>query len=181
MGDPVAAAKARSGTFKVPVELIITQRMVAVEGWAVNLLKGNEITDVLIEEPITTPSMAFRDIITLAGYMLALGMAATKCGCNVATVHLSTWRSDLGLPTRAPKNVLMLPEYRERFGHLKTGKKSADRAYIKDATMRAVKAAGYEPSDDNESDALAIFLWKQQKLQRQQDDRREDLFASTAW
>lgn len=157
-GDPLAEnTPPISGVYKLQTGDPLTKRLVALEAWAIDRLKGGNITHVGIEEPFLPRHGDFKAVSVIVSYVMILGVAAQKCGCHCTLISNQTWRSALGLPTQGPKNVLSDPYYAEKFGKRKNALKEAKRAYVKDVTMRWVRERGSEPVDDNEGDAIAIF------------------------
>lgn len=171
-----------SGTFSLP-DLPVTRKMIALENFLINLIKANEITDVYVEQNFIPERTSFQAVTLLAGYVLVAGMAASRCNCKCSTVELSTWRSELGLPTRGPKNVLAHPDY-ARFATTRDGKpkkggqKEAQRQWVKDRAKEYAIKRGSAPKDDNESDAICMWWWKTDRLQRRLEEtkNRKDLF-----
>lgn len=158
-----------SGSFILDKKDSITQKMVALEDWAINLIKSQKIVSVHIEEPILPKNTSFAAVSSVSGFAMALGMAATRCNCYAALLPMQTWRSRLGLPTQGPKDVLKIPEYHEKFGHRKNGLREAKRQFIKDRALEYAMKKGLHPRDDNEGDA--ICGWYAIKLKRENDDR----------
>lgn len=178
LGNPETDDKPKLSSFKLP-DLSVTRRYMALESFLIDYMKGNGVTDVLVEENIIPKVTSFPAVVALAGATLMSGVAAVKCGCNCSTIHISTWRADLGLPTQGPKNVLALPEYREKFGNRKSALKDAKRQWVKDAAYALARKHGMDPKDDNEADAFCIWQWKREKLRAKIEERRYDLFADT--
>lgn len=176
-GDPFGnAGPPWSGTFKLP-DLQTTRKLIALENFLINLIKANGITDVFIEQNFIPLKTSFQAVTLLAGYVLVSGMAASRCSCNCSTIELSTWRSELGLPTRGPKNVLAHPDY----AHLaknKGGLKVAQRMWVKDRAKDFAIKHGSDPKDDNEADAICMWHWKADRLRRKKEtlSDRKDLF-----
>lgn len=159
-GDPFGntGAPPISGAFKLPIGVPLTKKMIAVEAWAIDLIKGNSLTDIWIEEPILPKATSFGAVSNVVGIAFMIGVAATKCGCFCAIVPIQTWRSAIGLPTVAPKNVMQDPYYKQKFGHRKGGGlKEAKRQYLKDRAMDYARKNGSDPKDDNEGDAICIW------------------------
>lgn len=178
-GDPSLKAPPFSGSHVLPKDVPVTKKLIAIETWLVGLIRDNGITDVWIEEPIMPRMTSFAAVTALAGYAFMSGIAATKCGCNAYLVALQTWRSDLGLPTRGPKNVLADPRYKERFGARKSGLKDAQRQWVKDRAFEFAVKHGCTPKDDNSGDACCIWLWRQMKIrQKAEEESRGDLFSN---
>lgn len=151
--------------------------LINMQKWAIDLIKGNGITDVWIERPIfPSHHQNFDSVAKVAGYAFVLGMAAAECGCHCALIDLGTWRSSLGLPTQGPKNVLADPVYAARYGKNKNGLKEAKRAWVKDRAMDYVRKMGAEPKDDNESDAICIWLAVAAAKRNKIQDQKYDLF-----
>lgn len=176
-GEPLGEEIPYSGTFKLP-DAVPSRKMVALERWIVATITTNGITDVIIEEPFLGARQSFQSVVALTGYVTIAGLAAAKCDCRCTTVAISTWRSDLGLPTQGPKNVLADPHYAAKFGSRKNGLKEAKRQYVKDRAVDFVRKLGSDPADDNEADAIAIFLWKRRKLaQKNEEEQKRDLFS----
>lgn len=178
VGDPEGSALPTISSYKLP-DVSITRKMIALEAHLIDFIKGNGVTDVLVEENIIPKVTSFPAVVALAGATLIPGIAGVKCGCNVTTVAIQTWRSQLGLPTQGPKNVLALPEYRDRFGKRKNALKDAKRQWVKDAAYAFARKYGLDPKDDNEADAACLFIWKREKLRATVEERRYDLFADT--
>lgn len=158
-GDPLdESALPISGAYKLQKGDPLTKRLVALEAWAIDRLKGGNITDVAIEAPFLPKHGDFTALSALMGYTLILGVAAQKCGCFCTLVAQQTWRSELGLPSAAPKNIMSDPYYAEKYGKRKGGgKKEASREYLKNAAIELVKRLGSDPADDNEADAICIW------------------------
>ncbi len=169
-----------SGTHKLP-DLPLTERLMELERWAIDLFKANEITDAYIEEPFLGKHLNFTSVSTQIGYSLIAGIAARKCRVKVSTLPNSTWRSELGLPTRGPKNVLAHPDY-ARFKSRKSGQKDAQRQWVKDRAMDYARQHGSNPADDNEGDAICMYHWKANRLRakRAEIGQRRDLFDDLA-
>jgi len=146
-----------SGTFTLPAGVPLTQKMMTAEAWAIDWIKGNGITDVWIEEPIIPRITTFKAVSNIVALAFIIGVAAAKCGCFCSVVPMQTWRSTCGLPTRAPKNVVLDPHYKAKYGHLKGFAKVAARQYLKDKAMEFARKHGSDPKDDNEGDALCIW------------------------
>lgn len=178
-GDPLASGKVPfSGTHKLPKDVPLTKRLIAVEGFVVDLIKGAGITDVYIERPIMPRITSFDAVSAVAGYAFMSGVAATKCGANAFLIDMATWRSDLGLPTQGPKNVLADPVYAAQFGGRKNGLKEAKRRYVKDKAIQFAEKMGATPADDNEADALCIWFAAAMKARAKQQAPSYDLFAN---
>lgn len=146
-----------SGTFTLPAGVPLTQKMMTAEAWAIDWIKGNGITDVWIEEPIIPKITTFKAVSNVIALAFVIGLAAAKCGCFCSIVPMQTWRSKLGLPTVAPKNIVLDPHYKAKFGNRKTFKKDASRQYLKDKAMELARKLGSDPKDDNEGDAICIW------------------------
>jgi len=178
-GDPFGnGGPPFSGTFALPKSPApVTERLIAMETWLMDLIKGNEITDVFIEQNFIPQQTSFQAVSLLAGYVLFAGTAARRCRCNCSTVELSTWRSELGLPTQGPKNVLAHPDYQHLAGR-KDGLKVAKRLWVKDRAKEYVIKRGSDPKDDNEADACAMYYWKMDRLRRKMQSlgTKGDLF-----
>lgn len=176
-GDPFGnAGPPWSGTFTLP-DLPVTRKMIALENFVINLIKANAITDVYVEQNFIPQRTSFQAVTVLAGYVLVAGMAASRCSCKCSTIELSTWRSELGLPTQGPKNVLAHPDY----AHLaknKGGLATAKRLWVKDRAKDYARKRGSDPKDDNESDAICMYHWKADRLRRKLDGlgTKNDLF-----
>lgn len=182
-GDPHSGRIPISGSHKLPAGQT-TKLMIALEAWCIDMIKGNEITDVYIEKSIITPNSAYATTVTLAGYNLIAGIAATKCGVNAYLVDMQSWRSELGLPTQGPKNVLAHPDYahmaRLQNGKLRPAKAAlsmAKRAWVKDRAKDFAVKHGSDPIDDNESDAICIYHAMVQRIRNKVEQARYDLFA----
>lgn len=165
-----------SGVHKLP-EQHLTKRLLALQSWLTDVIEGNHITDVWIEKPFVTNSKSEDAIYSMLGYVLASGMAATRCGCHCSLIDIQTWRSELGLPTQGPKNVLADPRYADRFSKRKNGLKDAKRQYVKDRTIDFVVKQGCDPKDDNEADACAIWFCVAQRLRKKLEAPKYDLFG----
>lgn len=157
-----------SGVFVVDKKDPITKKMIVLEDFATTLIKRQSIVAVYIEEPILPKFTSFAAVSSISGLAMAVGMAATRCNCFAALVPMQTWRSRLGLPTQGPKDVLKIPAYKDRFGHLKSGLKDAKRQFVKDAAIAYATKRGFAPKDDNEGDALCG--WFACKLKRDNDN-----------
>lgn len=183
-GDPDGdSGPIRSGSHELP-DVPLTDLMITLESRVMDIVKGNEITDVLIEQPIIPMPTSFHTVTKLSGMALVAGMAARRCGAKTSLVMMQTWRSELGLPTQGPKNVLADPHYRQQVER-KDGKglvdgalKIAKRKYVKDQAIKFVIKKGITPKDDNEADAIAMWFWKKQWLQAKADARKQDLFST---
>lgn len=178
LGDPETDAPPKLTSYKLPEKITATQRFIALEAFLIDYIKGNGVTDVLIEENIIPGITSFHAVVMLAGYTLIAGIAAAKCGCNVSTISIQKWRSELGLPTQGPKNVLSHPDY-AHLAKLKGGLKIAKRQWVKDAALKLARKHGLDPKDDNEADAACIYIWKRERLRAKVEERRYDLFADT--
>ena len=176
-GDPFGnGGPPFSGTFALP-DLQTTRKMIALENFLINLIKANSITDVFIEQNFIPEKTSFQAVTLLAGYVLVAGMAASRCSCKCSTVELSTWRSDLGLPTQGPKNVLAHPDY-AHLSSRKNGLKEAKRRYVKDKAKEFAIKMGSDPKDDNEADAICMWWWKTLRLRKKMEEigTKKDLF-----
>lgn len=158
-----------SGVFALDKKDTITQKMVALEDWTLNLIRTHKIVAVHIEEPILPRNTSFSAVSSVSGYAMAIGMAATRANCFAALLPMQTWRSRLGLPTQGPKDVLKIPEYQEKFGHRKNGLREAKRQFVKDRALEYAMKKGLHPRDDNEGDA--ICGWYAVKVKRDNESR----------
>lgn len=176
-GDPFLTAPPFSGSHKLPTGQH-TRKMIALEEWIMSSVLSNRITDIVVEEPFIGKVQSFQSIVALCAWVSHAGVAATKCQANCFTVHPQSWRSELKLPTRGPKNVLADPVYGEKFGKRKTGLTDAKRQWVKDRTLDYVRGRGCDPKDDNEADACAIWFWKAERLREKlESETRKDLFS----
>lgn len=167
-----------SGVHKLPKDAPVTKRMIALETWLVGLIQTHEITHVYIERPILPKMTSFDAVTAIIGYALQSGVSATKCGCFCALIDIQSWRSAIGVPTRAPKNLMADPHYAQKFGHRKGGGfKEASRQYVKDRTRDFVVKQGCDPVDDNEADACAIWYAAKQEILARIEAPKYDLFA----
>lgn len=175
-GDPFQDGPPISGVFKLP-DAPVTKRLIALEAWAMDMIHANGITDLFIEQPFLPKISSFAAVTLLAGYTLFAGTAGTRCGCNVSTVELSSWRAALRLPTQGPKNVLAHPDY-ARFASRKSGLKEAKRQWVKDRAKDYARKMGCDPQDDNEGDACCIYFYKRMQILARQEAKvtKLDLF-----
>lgn len=176
-GDPFKNDVPFSGTIKLSGDNP-TDRCYNLFSWCIDIFKSNEVTDVVVELPfIPKGPTSFGANVSLIGYVLAAGMAAKACRANSTGVHQQTWRSQFGVPSQGPKNVLTHPDY-QHLADRKDGLKAAKRLWVKDRTKDAVRLRGSNPKDDNEADACAIFYWKMDRLRKQLETigTRKDLF-----
>lgn len=176
-GDPFDPKPPFSGIFKLP-EGTVTKRLIAVEDWLADKIRANSITDVFIEQNFIPEKTSFAAVNLLAGYVSHSGTAAARLGCNVSTIELSTWRSALNLPTRGPKNIMKDSRYAEKFGKRKSGEADARRQWVKDRAMEYARKHGCEPKDDNEGDAICMYLHKRAQIleRKERASQRVDLF-----
>jgi hypothetical protein len=167
-GDPLDESTLPiSGAYKLQKGDPLTKRLVALEAWAIDRLKGANITDVVIEMPFLPKHGDFNALSVLIGYTITLGIAAQKCGCNCTLIAQQSWRAELGLPATGPKNIMKDPYYAEKYGKRKGGgEKEAKREYVKAAAIAFVKKLGSDPADDNEADALCIWYAMAQAKRR---------------
>lgn len=166
-GDQAAARPEFSGTFKLPVNKPLTTRMVALETFAIDIIKKHGVQAIWVEQPFVMNTKSEDALYTMMGLVFAVGMAAEKCGVFCKLVGSQEWRSDLGLPTVGPKDVMRIEHYRLKFGARKGGGvKEAKRQWVKDQAMEyARRRMGVEPEDDNEGDA--ICMWRAFANERQ--------------
>lgn len=154
-----------------------TKMMISLENWLMGMIKANGITDLYIEKSIIPKMTSYDSVVKLAGYNIVSGIAATKCGIRAVLVDMQSWRSELGLPTQGPKNVLQDPIYAAKFKGRKDALKVAKRAWVKDRARDFAIAKGSDPKDDNESDAICIYHAMVQRIQAREDKVKFDLFA----
>lgn len=177
-GDPFKADPPWAGAHQLPKNVPITKRLIAIERFAIELIRGNGITDVYIEKPIMPRQTSFDAVASIAGYAFMFGVAATKCGCYCALVDMQSWRSGLGLPTQGPKNALSDPHYAAKFGHSKGGGlKEAKRQWVKDRAMEFAVKMGSDPKDDNEGDAICIWHYVARLKREKVEAPKYDLFG----
>lgn len=181
-GNPFTDMVPFASSFHLP-DASPTEKMIVYERTLIDVIKANEITDVYIEQNFIPLKTSFQAITVLAGYVLMAGIAARRCRCKASTVELSTWRSELGLPTQGPKNVLAHPDYahfaKNRDGSpKKSGLKDAKRKWVKDRAMDYARKHGADPKDDNEGDAICMYLWKSGRLRKRLEEAgtKRDLF-----
>lgn len=175
-GDPHNEGPPFSGVFTLPKDSTITRRMIALESWAIDMIKGNGITDVYVEKPILPQKTSFSSVAAICGYAFTLGVAATKCGCYCEVVEMQSWRSELGLPTQGPKNVLADPHYAGLFGKRKSALRDAKRQWVKDRAMDFARRMGSDPADDNEGDAICIWHAMARRRRAKEEAPKYDLF-----
>lgn len=181
VGDPLLADSKPpiSGVYKLP-KTNITARCVAVEDWLTkSMIPLNGVTDVYIEQPFFHNTKSESALISMVGLMVAGGMAAARHGCYCETIAGQSWRSEAGLPTRAPKNVMADPHYAERYGKLKDGLKQANRQYVKDRAIEFCLKKGLKPEDDNEADSIGIWYAMAARIRGKVTAPSYDLFGDT--
>lgn len=184
-GDPYKDMIPFSGSFHLP-DLPPSAKMIALENFVINIIKANEITDVYVEQNFIPTTTSFQAITVLAGYVLMSAIAATRCNCKASTIELSTWRKELGLPTQGPKTVLSHPDYKHFATNKNTGAarkpkdalSEARRRWVKDRAMDYARKMGADPKDDNEGDAICMWLYKKQRLLKKLEaiGTKRDLF-----
>lgn len=158
-GNPELDLVPMSGTFALPTkESSISKRMVLARQWAIRMIEEQRITSIYAEAPILPRfATSIDSVMNVAGIAFVFGMAACEMGIGAMLIDSQSWRSELGLPTRGPKNVLADPVYQAKFGKRKNGLSEAKRAYLKDAAMKFAVMNGSKPKDDNEGDAICIY------------------------
>lgn len=175
-GDPTTNTPPMSGVFRLPT-VQVTDKLIALESFLIDMIKANGITDVFIEKSIIPKVTSYDAIVTLAGYNLIAGMAARRTGCNSFLVDMQSWRSELGLPTQGPKTVLQHPDY-ARFVGKKDGLKQAKRQWVKDATKRYVsKLWGVPIESEDAADAAALYACVKARYETRIERPKMDLFG----
>lgn len=175
-GDPEKDEPPISGAHRLP-SVQITKRLIVLESFIIDTIKANGITDVFIEKPIIPKVSSFDAITTLIGYALIEGIAAQRCGCNTSLVDMQSWRSELGLPTQGPKNVLQDPAYAEFVGK-KNGLKEAKRKWVKNAAIKYAVKQGCNIESEDEADAACGYFCVRQRFLVKQDKPKFDLFGN---
>ncbi len=133
-GDPLDESTLPiSGTYKLQTGDPLTKRLVAMEAFAIDRIKGGNITDVWIEEPFLPKHGDFRAVSVTVSYVMILGVAAQKCGCNCSLIGQQSWRSELGLPATGPKHIMKDPFYAEKFGKRKERRPQRGEALLREA------------------------------------------------
>lgn len=139
-----------------------SKRDVALENFLIDMIKGNGITDIYLEKPILPKRTSFQALVSLYGYATVVGMAAAKTGANAYFLDMQTWRSQIGSPTQAPRQI---KKYDER------------RKWLKAATIEYIsKVYGIEARTDDEADAIGI--WKCIDLRISKKQQEPDLFET---
>jgi hypothetical protein len=176
-GDPLSPGVVpQSGVLKLP-KGSLSARCNALHGFALKMIRDLRVTDLYVEQPFIQKTLSENAVYPLVGYMLVLGMAAETCGCYCAAVSQQTWRSRIGVPTTAPKNVMSDPYYASKFGHLKGGGvKEAKRQYGKDRVIDYARKMGSDPEDDNESDAIGIWHAMALTIRNKENPETRDFF-----
>jgi hypothetical protein len=160
------APPAMSGSFKLGKSATkMSRRFRNLEDWLINEIKSAEIQRVYFEEPIAFKAAgSFASRMALYGYAAIIGVACDKAGVDCFTIPMTSWRSEIGAPTAAPKRV----------------PKEDRRKWVKDATLAVVRRAGFEPKDDNEADAIGIWLCASGRiLKKHSEPTLDSLFAPT--
>lgn len=162
----------KSGTYRLPAADdtgAMGGRFAALHRFLGTLVRECNIERLYFEEPFvdrpspgrTPPPRSFRSEAMRWGTPAIVAMVAAQNGIDSIPVMNNQWRSALGAPTMAPKQVK---------GN------EARRAWVKNATRERVTALGYSPRSQDEIDALGIFLGMSQKQAR--IEAQPDLFDS---
>ncbi|MCQ8781678.1 hypothetical protein [Mangrovibrevibacter kandeliae] len=128
------------GTHRLPKGRFSRQAL-ALEAMLLDMIKANRVERVYAEKPILPRVTSFDAMIAMAGKATVIGLTCARIGVDLVYVDMSTWRSEFGVPTQAPKRV----------------PKPERRKWVKAATIERCRALGYEPGDDNAADAIGIW------------------------
>lgn len=168
-GDDGVVAK--SGTYKLPPadeSGAMGMRFAALNRFLMTICKECLIEKLYFEEPFIDrpspgrepPPRSFRSEAMRWGTPAIISMVAAQNGIDSVPIMNNQWRSALGVPTMAPKQVQ---------GN------EARRAWVKNATRDRIAKLGYSPKSQDEIDALGIFLGVSLKQKKAAD--QPDLFA----
>lgn len=137
MGPPVY------GTQRLPASLPMSGKLSVFEKWLRDMIHNNEIGRVYFEEPIDAGRRgSFESRVALYGYASMIGVACHREGIPCFAIPMQTWRSEFGVPTQAPKKIKDAAERR---------------AWLKQQTIARCRALGFDPQDDNASDAIGLW------------------------
>lgn len=152
------------GVHKVAKGVSISKRLVALEDFLISTIMANDISEVWIERPILPRKTSIDAVMSITGYGIVTGMAAAKCGIAARFVDMQTWRSDIGSPTQAPKQM--------------RGAKPAERRkWVKQANIDILaRIYGINVSTDDEGDAVGIWKAVELAKKRVRDEPKFDLF-----
>lgn len=140
-----------------------SKRDVALEVFLMDMITANRITDVYLEKPIMPKKTSFQALVTLYGYATVVGMAAAKTGANAYFIDMQTWRSEIGSPTQAPRQVKGT---------------EARRKWLKQATIDWIaKIYKIQAATDDEADAVGIWKCIDLRQQKVRDEPKFDLFS----
>lgn len=168
--------KPRSGTIRLPTVDIddVGHRFAVLEGAVRDLISGNKAEKLIIEDIYLNPMAKFspRQDFLLKGYRAAIIMAAHKCGLHgrrdVVWVYPGQWRKNFGTSTAPP----------EIHAANKT-KPDTLRKYLKTAAFERCRELGWEPRNDDESDALGLWSYGETLFSQVDSNERLPLFAAS--
>lgn len=170
----VPGQKGVFGVHPLPQGAKFTTRMKSLRQFLVSLIKGNGITEVVIEKPILPRVTSFDAVYSLVGIVVTIGNLADDCGCSVTLVDQQKWRSGFMGVTQAPKmndaavmailvdvrNNAAVAKFHEAMADEKkktARRRDARRRWLKNHTMETCRRVGYPVTDDNEADAIGLF------------------------
>jgi hypothetical protein len=164
----------RSGTIRLPTvdPDDVGHRFSVLEGAVRDQISGNKAEKLIIEDIYLNPMNKFspRQDFLLKGYRAAIIMAAHKCGLHgkrdCVWVYPGSWRKTFGT-SHVPKEV-------------RDSKKSdAIRKYLKTAAFERCRELGWDPRNEDESDALGLWSHGETLFSQGDSNERMPLFAAT--
>lgn len=157
----IPGEKPMCGTFHIRQKQL-SDRLIWLEDTVVDMVKGNGIEAVYIEEPILPKVTSFAALRSLVGYANHIGTGARRAGIQSYSIPMQTWRSEFGVPTQAPKKIKDAAERRK---------------WVKAQTMARCERLGVQVTDDNAADAVGIWYCAAERILHKARNPSFDIFA----
>lgn len=162
----------RSGVYRLPKasdEDEAGVRFASLLRFLYAMITENKIDILYSEAPFidhpkpgrTPPPRSFKSELLRWGIPAIITTAAAQTGIKAVAVPVGTWRSRLGAPTQAPKQVKGNEERRK---------------WLKAATAARVEKLGYSYATQDEADAIG--LWASQIMHEKKIEAQPDLFKT---